>query len=253
MVLTSAGYKLLHTAEQVLDLLDDSELAIAQLAGGESGELKIGTHCIFCFKWLPQVLADFRTKFPNVAVEIGTSYDPSLELDQKQYDVIISARPLPEHSYTLQPLFQDQLVCIMENDHPLAKQDYIRLQDFDGISLISHTEKDQSKLYELLLQPQGVEPERFMTVGQPQAIVELVTSGFGVGVFPLWAITSAVEAGTVAAKPITKSGISLTWAALSLHSNNLPLYQQEFVRMMQKKKVLHLPPQSKGDQSNCFC
>ena len=88
MVLTPNGRKLLQTAGQVIDLLDDAELEIARLAGGEAGELKLGTHCIFCFKWLPGIMADFRKRFPNVELEIGTSQDPARELEQKKYDIV---------------------------------------------------------------------------------------------------------------------------------------------------------------------
>ena len=164
----------LQTAGQVIDLLDDAEFEIARLAGGEAGELKLGIHCIFCFKWLSGIMADFRNRFPNVELEIGTSQDPARELEQKKYDIVISARLLHNHCYEQQSLFQDQLVCIMEKDHPPAAQEYILLEDFHGVNLISHAEKGGSKFYELLLQPEGIEPKRFMTVGQPPAIVDLV-------------------------------------------------------------------------------
>lgn len=236
MVLTPSGYTLLQTAEKVVNLVDDTEVEIAKLAGGESGELRVGTHCIFCFKWLPAVVADFREKFPGVELEIGTSTEPERELEQKKYDLVISARP-PADRYDHQVLFRDQLVCIMERGHPLSGQSYIRVEDFHDINLISHAEKRESKVYELLLQPKGIEPKRFMSVGQPQAIVELVMAGLGVSIFPLWAITSAVETGGLVARPISRNGIPLTWNALSLKGNNTPIYQQEFVRMIREMNI----------------
>jgi len=238
MVLAPNGRKLLKTADQVVDLLDDAESEIAKLAGNNSGELKLGTHCIFCFKWLPGIMADFRKQFPNVDLEIGTSHDPATELEQKKFDIVVSARSLPENSYEEQLLFQDQLVCIMEKEHPLAAQNHIRLEDFQGESLISHAEKGESKFYELLLQPKGIEPKRFMTVGQPLAIVELVVSGLGVSVFPLWAVTSTLETGALIAKPISREGVPLTWRALFMKGNNIPNYQNEFIKMMQRANVI---------------
>jgi len=238
MVLAPNGRKLLKTAGQVIDLLDDAEFEIAKLAGSNSGELKLGTHCIFCFKWLPGIMADFRKQFPNVDLEIGTSNDPAKELEQKKYDIIVSARSLHDDFYDQQALFQDQLVCIMEKDHPLAAQNYIRLEDFQGESLISHVEKGESKLYELLLQPKGVEPKRFMTVGQPLAIVELVIAGLGVSVFPFWAVASTLEAGSLVARPISRGGVPLTWRALFVKGNNIPIYQDEFIKMMQRANVI---------------
>jgi LysR family transcriptional regulator for metE and metH len=238
MVLTASGKKLLNTAEQVVDLLDGAELEIAKQVAGERGELKVGTHCIFCFTWLPGLMADFKQQFPNVELEIGTSHNPAIELTEKHYDIIISARQLTDGSYGRQPLFRDQLVCIMEKNNPLAVQPYVHLDDFRDLGLISHANKEDSRFYELFLQPKGIEPKRFMTVGQPQAIVELVTAGLGVSVFPLWAVRGRVEAGTLAALPITGSGVPLIWQALFLQGNNVPVYQQECIRMMQRLDIV---------------
>ena len=238
MVLTAIGRMLLKNAEHIIGLLDDIELEIAKRVGGDSGELKVGTHCIFCFKWLPGIMNNFRKRFPNVELEIGTSHDPARELEQKRYDIIVTARPEPKTSYEQQPLFQDQLVCIMERHHPLAGQKYVRLQDFQDLNMISHAEKEESKFYELFLQPNKIEPKRFMTVGQPLAIVELVASGLGVSVFPLWAVTSAVAEGKLVARKISQKGVPLTWRAQFLRVNNTPVYQREFVRMLQNVDVV---------------
>lgn len=237
MVLAPHGRKLLKTAGEVIDLLDDAEFEIAKLAGGDSGELKVGTHCIFCFKWLPGIIANFCKQFPNVDIELGTSHDPVAELEQKKYDIIISAQPLSYDAYSQQSLFRDHLVCIMGKKHSLAAQDYIRLEDFQGESLISHAEKEESRFYELLLKPKGIEPKRFMTVGQPLAIMELVTAGLGVSVFPLWAVTSTLDANELVARPICRGGVPLTWRAICLKGNNMPVYQKEFIKMMQRASV----------------
>jgi LysR family transcriptional regulator for metE and metH len=238
MVLTESGRKLLEVAEQVVDVLEEKELELTRMAEGECGELKVGTHCIFCFKWLPTIMAGYREKYPKVELELGTSYDPLLDLEQKKFDIVISAREYPKQSCDQHPLFHDELVCIMQNTHPLAGQQYVRVEDFQNISMISHAEKQDSKLYDLLLGEKGIEPQRYMMVGQPHAIVELVVSGLGVSVFPLWAVKSAVDAGMLAARPICKSGVPLTWSALSLKGNNVPAYRKEFVLMMQRMHIV---------------
>lgn len=84
MLLTPVGQKLLQSAEKIVGLLDEAELEIAKLAGGQRGELKVGTQCIFCFKWLPQLLRTFQAEFPKIEFEIGTSYDLERELQEKK-------------------------------------------------------------------------------------------------------------------------------------------------------------------------
>src|SRR5210317_1728048 len=70
MLLTPIGKKLLKTAKQVVGLVEGAELEIARIVSGDRGELKVGTQCLFCFKWLPGVMRTFQKKFPNITVEI---------------------------------------------------------------------------------------------------------------------------------------------------------------------------------------
>jgi LysR family transcriptional regulator for metE and metH len=234
MILTPTGKKLLKTAKQVIELVHGAELDIAKLVSGDRGELKVGTQCIFCYKWLPKVMSRFQNKFPNIEFEIGTSADPVTELVDKRFDVIITGLALDDDPYTHLPLFKDQLVCIMGKDHPMGAQTYIQLEDFRKVNLISHAEKAHSKFYQLALSSRGIEPRRFMTVGQPQAIMEMVASGFGCSIFPMWAVQSALAANALIARPITKCGVPLTWNAVFLKNGNMPVFQKEFITMVKK-------------------
>jgi LysR family transcriptional regulator for metE and metH len=233
MILTETGKALLKTAQQVIGTLADTELEIAKLASGESGELKVGTQCIFCYKWLPRVMEIFQKKFPNIEFEIGNSNDPVEELESKKYNFIITAVFEPEEQLTYLPLFEDQMVCIMPKDHPLSVRSHVHFEDFNAFNLLSHAEKDKNKFYQLGLKPKGVEPRRFMTVGHPVAIIEMVASGFGLSIFPRWAISS-FETDTITARPISKNGLPLTWTAAYLNNSQLPVFQAEFINIVRQ-------------------
>jgi LysR family transcriptional regulator, regulator for metE and metH len=234
MILTSTGKKLLQTAEHVIEALEDAELEIAKQAAGDRGELKVGTQCVFCYKWLPRVMNVFQGKFPNIAFEIGNSEDLAGELEAKKFDLIITASPSPDDNYTYSPLFKDQMVCILPENHPFGTQSCIHLNDFSKVDLISHAEKGRNRFYQTVLKPKGVEPKRLMTVGQPNAIIEMVASGFGVGVFPRWAVTDSLVGNGIIARPITRNGLPITWHAAFLRNANIPVFQDEFVNMVSK-------------------
>ncbi len=234
MVLTPIGKRLLRTADQVLETLEKAELDIAKIVSGDKGELKVGTQCLFCFKWLPKVLNLFHDKFPNVEIEIGTCSSVYKDLESKRYDIVISGAPLEDNQFKSQPMFQDQMVCILSKDHPLRMQPFIRFEDFKGLSLISHSDKARNSFYQLALKPMNIEPKRFMTISQPQAIVEMVESGFGVSIVPKWAVQSALEGKSICALPVTKKGLPLEWNASFLNNKAAPFYQQEFLNLISK-------------------
>ncbi len=236
MSLTSTGKKLLQTAEHVIEKLEDAELEIEKIVSGDTGELKVGTQCLFCYKWLPKLMTIFQDKYPNVDFEIGSSVDLYNELESGKYDLVITGAGVGD-DFIHAPLFNDQMVCIMNNDHSLSMQSYVELKDFDGRTLISHAEEKNNKFYHLALKPQGIKPRRFMTIGQAQAIIEMVASGFGIGVFPKWAIKSSLKAKEICALPIGKKGLPLTWNATFLKSSVLKVFHKDFINMVSKMNL----------------
>lgn len=237
MILTPIGKKLLKTADDIIEKLEDQELEIARTVSGETGELKVGTQCIFCYKWLPQVLSVFQEKYPNIELEIGTSVDYIDELESKTFDLIVTVNAEAQDHIQSYPLFQDQMICILPDDHLLTACSYIRWEDFHDICLISHTDKNNNRFYQQILKPKGIEPKRFMTVGQPQAAIEMVASGFGISIFPRWAVQNSLQTYKIAAIPITRTGIPLTWSATFLKTHEVLVYQKEFVNIVSKMNL----------------
>src|SRR5262245_38504166 len=70
MVLTPAGEQLSHVARQVLSEVDAFE---RQIRDGEfavtRGRVRIATECYTAYHWLPGVLSEFQTRWPNVELE----------------------------------------------------------------------------------------------------------------------------------------------------------------------------------------
>lgn len=237
MIITEEGRQLQDTAAEVIEALDAAERAIARKVKGEKGVLRVGTQCIFCYKWLPRVLGRFQEKFPQIEIEIGNSVDLKEELEAKKFDMVISGAISGNDVHTSVPLFADQLVCVMPEDHPLAACSFVQLEEFAGTSLISHADQSRNRFYQQVLKPRGIEPKKIMNVGAPQAIVEMVAAGFGVSIFPRWAVAEAARAWRIAVRPITTKGFPLTWHAVYLTHSNIPLYLQEFIRSISRLQV----------------
>jgi LysR family transcriptional regulator, regulator for metE and metH len=241
MILTTTGKELLQIAKHVIETVKDAELEIARRVSGDRGELKVGTKCIFCYKWLPRVMKIFQSKFPNIEFEIGNSDDPAKELEAKKFDLIITAASSFNETFATFPLFKDQLVCILPANHFFSTQPCIHLQDFSRMDLISHADKGKNMFYQAVLKPKGIEPKRLMTVGQPQAIIEMVASGFGTSIFPGWAVKDSLAATGIIARPITRHGLPLTWNATYLRNTNIPVYQNEFINIVSKLNLADQP------------
>jgi len=235
MILTPIGKNLLATAGRVVRLVEEAELEIARVISGEQGELKVGVQCLFCYKWLPEAIRSFQSSFPNVELVIGMAEDLAEDLEGGRFDLVVTAAPAVEERFRYAPLFADQMVCVLPPDHPLSGQDYVRMEDFSRFNLISHAERGRNRFYQTVLKPRGVEPKRFLAVAAPQAMVEMVAAGLGVGIFPAWAV--ALESGRIISRPLTARGLPLTWHAVSLPNERVVLFQEEFIRIVGRMKV----------------
>lgn len=241
MILTSTGKRVLKAANHIIDVLDDTELEIAKIVNGDSGELKVGTQCMFCYKWLPTVLAVFQNKFPKIEFEIGNSEDVFNELVSEKFDFVITGLPQVEDTLKYFPLFKDQMVCIMPIDHPLTAKSTIDLFDFTDENMIFNSERGKTIFFKNALKVGEITPRRSMIVGQAQAILEMVAAGFGIGVYPRWAAQESIEQKKIAARPFAKPGLSLTWVAAHLKDRDITLPQKEFINIIRKVNPL-VPP-----------
>lgn len=234
MIPTSIGKLILQTAQHVIETIEDTELEITKMVSGDQGELKVGMQCIFCYKWLPDVMGKFQNKFPNIELVIGNSNNIFKELDSGQFDLIITGAPLDDGHFIQCPLFADHMVCIMPNDHPLSAKPYVDFKDCKDASLITHSEKENNRFFELTFNRMGIEPRKYMTVTQPQAIIEMVSSGFGISFFPKWAVQSAINSNVLTARPVTRTGIPIQWNATFLKKKQMLNFQMEFINMVSK-------------------
>ncbi len=232
MVLSALGKMILKPARRILEALEDTEIEIVKFVAGEKGELKVGTQCLFCFKWLPGVMKAFQDKYPGVEVEIGHSIDLVKDLESKRYDLIVTAAEDNGGPFISQPLFEDRGVCILPRNHPLSGRPFLRFEDFSDFNLISHSDKEHNKFYQALLKPRGIHPKRFFNLSQPQAMIEMVAAGFGIAMFPRWAVRGVLEEHGLIERDITKGGLPLTWRAVFLPRRNIPLFYQEFANLV---------------------
>jgi LysR family transcriptional regulator for metE and metH len=231
MILTKTGEKLLQAADGVLQELDHTEREIAQIVGGEQGVVKIGVNCPFSYQWVPSILSQFQKMYPNIEIEIGNSQRVRKELLSKTFDLVITAYLGNQENIGTTPLFEDELVVIVSAGHPWRLKKYVTVEDFQGARMISIFDKSQDTLYQYLTGA-GIEPERFMKVDQPDAVIELVKAGLGVSILPRWFVDRHLKTGALKACALTQGGLRLRWMAAYLNQNQLPRFQEDLLNLI---------------------
>lgn len=238
MVLTRIGKKLLERGRPIIDRIERAELEVARTVNGETGELKIGVRCVFCYQWLPDVIKKFRDKFPNVDIEIGNSIFPEKDLISGRFDIAISAAEKMDKRIAYTPLFEDDMLCTMSSGDRFSRKKCLEPRDFHGADMIALVEKSNHSFYQELLFDQGIQPRRYMTIAHPGAMVELIAAGLGIGMLPGWFVTPHTKTKDIVTCPLTANGMRLEWKATYLKGNPVPPYQKEFLRIINTQEFL---------------
>jgi LysR family transcriptional regulator for metE and metH len=236
MVLTTAGERLLRSADEILGTLARTEDAIRGLAGGRRGRLRVTTGGYTEFHWLPPVLKAFRASCPTVDLQIvsASNVGAGQLLLEGLVDVGIVDHAVDDARLLMRPLFDDDVVVIVPPGHALAAKAYMLPHDFADQTLLLDLPPHDHPVFQRVLAPAGISPERVQVVPQTGAMVELVKAGLGIGFIARWVVEPMVRAGGLRAIPVSKRGETYHWNALVLKDLAEANHVREFLIIMMK-------------------
>jgi len=236
MVLTSAGERLLQSADEILGTLERTEDAIKSLAGGTRGRLRVSTGGCTEYRWLPPVLKAFRASCPHVDLQIVAAANGEAVplLVDGHIDVGMVDHPVDDARLLVRPLFEDEVVAIAAPGHPIAKKRFVRPEDFADETLILETAPETHPTFQRVLAPARVTPEKIQVVAPTGAMVELVRAGLGIGLVARWAVEPLIKAGVIRALSLGRDGERRRWNALYLKDLQEVSYVSEFLMIMMK-------------------
>lgn len=240
---TAVGERLLALADTVLPQVEGAERDIARLVLGQGGQMRIAVECHTCFDWLMPAMDAFRTRWPEVELDIVSGFhaDPVGLLHQGRADVaIVSEVDADEAGVDYHALFGFEIRALLANTHPLVAKPHLVAQDFADQTIITYPVPDEMlDLIRQVLEPAGVRPPR-RTTELTVAMLQLVASGRGVAALPLWAVQSYLDRGYVTARPIGEKGLRGELHAACLPGLSARPYLQDFVQVTRETSFVTL-------------
>lgn len=135
--LTSEGHIFLPYAQDVLQSLQNGQLAIQQSFGKLKGELAISAVFIAAFYILPNIIEKFHLLYPNIKLNILTGHSHQV-LDMVLNQVVpfgITRAVTHPHIYSKE-LFPDKLVLALYPDHPFQHRSHVTVEDVANEKII---------------------------------------------------------------------------------------------------------------------
>lgn len=186
--LTDAGLLLQSRAQQVLAILEDTRAEITD--DGQSGRIRVGAIPTIAPYFLPEVLQRFSREFPKATLLVQENTTDTLlkSCTQGEIDLAILALPIPARYLDVDELFEEELLLVLPPEHPLVRQETIRLADVEPLPFVlldeAHclTDNIVSFCRQRSFQPVSVE-----RASQLAMVQELVSLSHGVSMIPAMA------------------------------------------------------------------
>ena len=185
IALTGAGVITLDYAERILALSAELDTRLTELSGQMAGTLLIGASTTIADFLLPEVLGEFKSRFPAVLLRLFVANSEAVQdrIAERSLDLgfIEGDSHLP--SLVTDVCCDDELHVVCAPSHPLAKQKSATPKSLMEHAYISREPGSGTReVIDHYLLKNGVSPDSLQVVmeaGSPEAIKGLVATGLG--------------------------------------------------------------------------
>jgi DNA-binding transcriptional LysR family regulator len=239
-ILTPNGRAFLPHAERILHEVNSYRSSLEGQNDKPSGTLSLATSHHIGLHRLPQILRDFKIKYPQVDLDLHfmDSEDACVAVANNELELAIVT--LPENTdprLSLEAIWIDALEIVLAPDHPLANDEHIdklKLLDYPAIlpsmgtftrRIINNyfsSSKDQLKIA--------------LETNYLETIKVMVSANLGWSMLP-----ASMLDKTVVGKPLNSSGINgleiqRVLGIVTRHNRTLSLSSEAFISMLQQAK-----------------
>ena len=197
VLLTPAGHLTLQHCLRLFQGLEQFHSALSDYAQGLRGHVRLWANMSSLTEYLPRILHDFLSDHSDIVVELEEqlSGDIARALIDGIADIGVLADETPMDGLTVLPFQTNELVLLCHASHPLAKLKKVDFKtclqyDFVGLNRGSSLLELTSRAAER----EGVHMHLRVQVRSFDAMCHMIAAGLGVGVLPLGACASQVQA-----------------------------------------------------------
>jgi len=212
--LNDFGRIFLKRVNRVFSELDEGIREVKDLAGLEYGTVSLAATNLVL---LPELLNSFLSQYPQVKFRLfqDTTLKMQQQLEKGEVDLCITSPPVEGRGVKIMPLFKEEIILIVPNQHRLANREEIELHelvDDPFVSLkIGYGIRDTA---DYLCKQAGFVPNIAFEVNEPSLVSCLVQSGVGVAFLPMNAWKGTLEQTTACLhikEPQFQRTIGLSW------------------------------------------
>ena len=208
IALTPSGQVALEYAERILGMSAELDTRLKEMSGQVAGPLLIGASTTIAEFLLPQVLGEFKARYPGVVPRLFVANSEAVQdrVAERALDLgfIEGESHLP--SLVTDMICEDELQVVCAPAHPLAKQKSVTPKALTEHAYISREPGSGTReVIDHYLQKAGVAPDTLqvvMELGSPEALKGLVTTGLGFAIMSRATVAKETQLGQLVQVPL---------------------------------------------------
>lgn len=185
--LTEAGRLFYDQSLQIVKNVEQLQTNLVDLKSGESGHVRIGVTEPTASYRLPGILKKFMFAHPNIRISVEISSTSILceRVSKGEIDFALSTAPGLGSDLYFEPLFQEEFVTLLPENHPLVEKEVIAPEDLLGYRLlITSATCPYRKRLAMVLQEKGIHSLDTMEIGSMTALKHYVENEVGIALIP---------------------------------------------------------------------
>lgn len=209
VALTGAGKVFQKYAEETLESRRTIFNNIQEMERVPRGEIVVGANEATCLYILPEVFAQFKKQYSDVAITIHRAERAKI-LDlivDNTVDFGIVSMPVTDTRFTVVAIHRDELVVIAAPGHPLARAKDVRIAEVVKYPLLLPKIGRTRDAIEALFQERSLKPNISMELDSSELLKRFVAADVGVGFIARSNVAADVKAGALVAIPMADAQI----------------------------------------------
>ena len=183
VAITAAGKVFQRYAEETLEQRRVVLIALAEMDRVPRGEIVVAANEGTCLHILPEVFAEFKRQYPDVAVNVKRLEHAKIleSVIENSCDFGVISMPVTDKRLTVVPIHRDELVVITPPDHPLASRAKARVADVLAYPLLLPKVGRTRDALENTFDERHLKPTISMELDSGELMKRFVAAGIGVG------------------------------------------------------------------------
>lgn len=240
IILSEAGRTLMPFAQRSMQLMRETDQAMSAFTHMLEGRLQLGASLTIGEYVLPRLLGPFGREYPNISIMMKVMNTSQImdEIHKHQLNFGLIEAPVSHPDMMIEPVMGDELKLIVPQDHPLADQAEVTLEEALGYPFVLREQGSGTRrVMEEELVSRGLDPGTMrivMELGSTGAVKSAVEAGLGITIISTSSVKHEVALGLLKIVDLKDTSFKRQFYAIHLKSTLLPISAVTFLTFLRQ-------------------